>query len=178
MGNSGDRIPAALERKSSWTDQKKAMQSDESPHPKTSTPSTGRAPSSLLQPTPTPHKHQASKFHFVWLMCPHSHHIPGSSCLHSPRGLQLPSNKGKLPLLKGSSILLLEPLMQAQGSLEGIFQQPASPTAIASNPIPGSLAFGSASTCLHLQIRFPPPRQEPGHTPTETNKTRRNQALE
>lgn len=52
VGNGGDRVPAALERKSSWTDQKKAMQSDESPHPRTSTPSTGPL---LHSCSPRPH---------------------------------------------------------------------------------------------------------------------------
>lgn len=108
-----------------------------------------------------------------------SSYIPGSSHLHSPprRVSSFRVTKGSSPV-KGSSRLLLELLMQAQGSHESIFQPPASPTAIACNPIPGSLAFGSSSTCLRLQICFPPPRQGPGHTPTETNKTRRNLALE
>lgn len=37
----------------------------------------------------------------------------------------------------------------------------------------GSLAFGCSPPCLHAQSRFPPPRQGPEHTPTETNKIRR-----
>lgn len=138
-----------------------------------------RAPSPLPQPTPTSHKHQASKFHFVWLMCPHSHPatFPGLRISIPYRVSSFRITKRSYPI-KGSPILLLELLMKAQGSLKSIFQPPASPTAVACNPIPGSLAFGSSSTCLHLQIRFPPPRQGPGHTPTETNKTRRNLALE
>lgn len=110
--------------------------------------------------------------------CVHIHipSFPGPRISIPRRVSRFRVTKGSSPA-KGSSILL-ELLMQAQGSLKSIFQPPASPTAIACNPISVSLAFGSSSTCLHLQIHFPPPRQGPGHTPTETNKTRRNLALE
>lgn len=51
-GTMGIGLLAALKRKPSWTDQKKVMQSDESPHPRTPTPSTGPL---LHSRSPRPH---------------------------------------------------------------------------------------------------------------------------
>lgn len=75
-------------------------------------------------------------------------------------------------------------LSPSPGALDAIAEQPRKhfpATSIAHRhclqPHPG-LAFGCTPRCLHPQSHFPPPRQGPGHTPTETNKTRRNLALE
>lgn len=97
---------------------------------------------STPQPTPTLHKHQASKFHFVWLMCPRSHlatfPVPGISTPRRVPSFQV--TKGQLPV-KGSSPLFLELLIQAQSCLESISQSLASPTAGASVLIPGPLVY-------------------------------------
>lgn len=71
LGNGGDRVPVALERKPGLADQEKAIQSDESLRPRTPTPSLG--PPFHSPAHAHTHKHQASKFHFVWLVCPRSH---------------------------------------------------------------------------------------------------------
>lgn len=140
LGNGGDRVPVALERKPGLADQEKAMQSDESLRPRTPTPSSG--PPFHSPAHAHTHKHEASKFHFVWLVCPRSHlaTFPVTGISTPSRVPSFQVTKGKLPV-KGSSPLFLELLTQAQSCLKSISQSLASPTAGACVSIPGPLVY-------------------------------------
>lgn len=95
VGNGGDSLRAALERKSSWTDQKKATQSDESPHPRTSTPSTGPL---LHSCSPRPHPTNTKPANSI--LC--------GSCVHIPvtfpfPPISIPRRVSSFQVTKGSS---------------------------------------------------------------------------
>lgn len=87
----GDKIRGALERKSSWTDLKKAMQSDESPHPRIPTPSTGPL---LHSRSPRPHPTSTKPANSILCgSCVHIHIQLHSRVLASPFPERFPASE-------------------------------------------------------------------------------------